>query len=59
MKTNGYRVLRFWNNDVMKNLDGVLQVIVEAFSALPPPHPRPLPTTRFARGGRGEDAPSS
>src|SRR5262245_4118658 len=23
----GYRVLRFWNNDVLKNLDGVLEVI--------------------------------
>lgn len=23
----GYRVLRFWNNEVMKNLDGVLESI--------------------------------
>ena len=23
----GYRVLRFWNNDVLNNLDGVLQTI--------------------------------
>ena len=23
----GYRVLRFWNNDVLSNVDGVLQVI--------------------------------
>jgi very-short-patch-repair endonuclease len=26
----GYEVLRFWNNDVLQNLDGVLQRIVEA-----------------------------
>ena len=26
----GYRVLRFWNNDVLTNRDGVLQVIAEA-----------------------------
>ncbi|NEW90325.1 endonuclease domain-containing protein, partial [Rhodopseudomonas sp. WA056] len=29
----GYRVLRFWNNDVLGNLDGVL---AEIQSALPP-----------------------
>ena len=26
----GYEVLRFWNNEVLQNLDGVLQRIVEA-----------------------------
>jgi very-short-patch-repair endonuclease len=26
----GYRVLRFWNNDVLSNIDGVLEVIDEA-----------------------------
>jgi very-short-patch-repair endonuclease len=25
--TQGYRVLRFWNNDVLGNMDGVLDVI--------------------------------
>jgi len=24
----GYRVIRFWNNDVLQNTDGVLQLIV-------------------------------
>jgi very-short-patch-repair endonuclease len=51
MKANGYRVLRFWNNDVMKNLDGVLQVIVEAFSALTPPTPDPSPPLASLAGG--------
>jgi very-short-patch-repair endonuclease len=27
LKEQGYRVLRFWNHDVLKNTDGVLQVI--------------------------------
>ncbi len=27
--SKGYRVLRFWNNDVLANTDGVLQVIAE------------------------------
>jgi len=26
----GYRVIRFWNNDVLSNMDGVLTMIVEA-----------------------------
>jgi very-short-patch-repair endonuclease len=29
LEASGYRLLRFWNNDVMANLDGVLQRIVE------------------------------
>ena len=26
----GYRVLRFWNNDVLQNMDGVVTVILDA-----------------------------
>ena len=36
LKTKGYRVLRFWNNDVMRNIDGVVRKIEEALH-LPPP----------------------
>jgi very-short-patch-repair endonuclease len=25
---HGYRVIRFWNNEVMENIDGVLQVVL-------------------------------
>jgi very-short-patch-repair endonuclease len=28
-----YRVLRFWNNDVMSNIEGVLETIVKALNA--------------------------
>jgi very-short-patch-repair endonuclease len=35
----GYRVLRFWNNDVLKNIDGVLETIADALSAAAAPHP--------------------
>ena len=38
----GYKVLRFWNNDVLKNVEGVLEVILEALAS-PAPHPSPLP----------------
>jgi very-short-patch-repair endonuclease len=34
---NGWRVLRFWNNDVLSNLDGVLSTISDHLETLPPP----------------------
>lgn len=27
IEAQGYRVIRFWNNDIMANIDGVLEVI--------------------------------
>jgi len=30
LKEKGYRVMRFWNNDVLTNLEGVLERIREA-----------------------------
>jgi very-short-patch-repair endonuclease len=35
----GYSILRFWNNDVLGNLEGVLSEIQRALP--PPPHPPP------------------
>jgi len=35
----GYRVLRFWNNEVLTNMEGVLEKIREAVH----PHLNPLP----------------
>jgi hypothetical protein len=32
-------VLRFWNNDVLKNIDGVLEVIQRSILATPTPTP--------------------
>jgi very-short-patch-repair endonuclease len=46
LQSKGYRVLRFWNNDVLSNTDGVLETILrtlESAPAEPPPHPDPLP----------------
>jgi very-short-patch-repair endonuclease len=41
----GYFVVRFWNNDVMRNIDGVLEEIITALQRVSsePPHPNPLP----------------
>ncbi len=46
LAAQGFRVLRFWNNDVLGNLDGVLLVILEALGgekAKEDPHPNLLP----------------
>ena len=37
---HSYRVLRFWNNDVLENIDGVLESIAMALRAEAPPHPK-------------------
>jgi very-short-patch-repair endonuclease len=49
LESNGYSVLRFWNNDILKNMDGVVETIwnkVRELSAVkkgPPPPPPPPP----------------
>ena len=52
----GYRVMRFWNDEVLSNTDGVLEMIVAALASEQrqgdrsnAPHPDPLP----AKAGRG------
>lgn len=30
LKSKGYRVLRFWNNDILNNIQGVMSVILQA-----------------------------
>ena len=40
-----YRVLRFWNNEVLGNIEGVWDTIFAAASAAAPPHPDPLPAS--------------
>jgi len=50
LKGAGYRVLRFWNNDVLSNTDGVLQSVLEALSPSPLPSPRSRGEGVGARG---------
>jgi very-short-patch-repair endonuclease len=42
LEAQGYLVLRFWNNAVLGNMDGVLESIVGTLRP-EPPHPNPLP----------------
>jgi len=41
LEAQGYRVLRFWNNDVLRNIDGVLEAIQSAITSTPTPNPSP------------------
>jgi very-short-patch-repair endonuclease len=43
LATEGYRVMRFWNNDVLANTSGVLSAIDTAIRAERPPTPDPSP----------------
>ena len=41
IQAEGYRVLRFWNNDVLANVEGVLIEILSAIAITPTPDPSP------------------
>lgn len=50
LESQGFPVIRFWNNDVLQNTDGVLERIQEELkmdrdepASSTPPHPNPLP----------------
>jgi len=42
LRTQGFQVLRFWNNDVMTNIEGVLEVVIKQLRPSPL-LPDPLP----------------
>ena len=39
LKAQGYRVIRFWNNDVLENTDGVVEAIEQVLLNSPSPNP--------------------
>ncbi len=47
----GYCVLRFWNNDILQNLEGVLKTILETCQTAP--SPCPPERTSLSHKGRG------
>ncbi|UHD14645.1 endonuclease domain-containing protein [Thiocapsa bogorovii] len=49
LRERGFRIMRFWNNDILQNPEAVLSSILEALEQPAPPLPRPL-----SREGRGE-----
>jgi very-short-patch-repair endonuclease len=49
LRSRGYRVLRFWDNEVLKNSDAVLEKIAHALDAMKlksEPSPEPSPSGR-------------
>ena len=55
LESRGYKVLRFWNNDVLKNKEGVLTAILLALKIAPSPaRPRMRTFVRWEGEGRGE-----
>ena len=53
LKSQGFSVLRFWNNDILANTEGVLETILSAcLEYRDSPSPQPLP-----RQGGGANAP--
>ena len=56
LEDEGLTVLRFWNNEVLQNTDGVLQMILAKLAELPArfiPHPLPLAGGEEPRSGEG------
>ena len=63
LRSQGYTVLRFWNNEVMQEMEGVLERIRLSLSPGPSPQPSPrergegaglLPSPARGRGAGGE-----
>ena len=60
LKEQGFKVLRVWNNEVLMNIEGVLQVIMERCLYHPPPTPshqgrgKPNSLSLDGRGIKGE-----
>lgn len=73
LEAKGYRVLRFWNNDVLENLEGVVAEIERVLASPPSPDPSrsaegerrrraldsmaPLPLAGGVREGHGRGQP--
>ncbi|MBI2235322.1 MAG: aminotransferase class V-fold PLP-dependent enzyme, partial [Micavibrio aeruginosavorus] len=52
LESKGYKVIRFWNNEVLGNIEGVVETIMREIETLPPLSPLPQ-----AGGGRIQTSP--
>jgi len=58
LQAQGFRVLRFWNNEVLENIDGVLEAIMAELNKAPPPQASPPPRPSPIKGeGENRSAP--
>lgn len=66
LASQGFQVLRFWDNEVLTNIEGVLETIASRLSPSPQPSPikgegaakhgKRIPLSPRGRGARGEGA---
>jgi adenine-specific DNA-methyltransferase len=54
LEAQGYRVLRFWDNDVIGDVDAVLQRILLTIGLGDGPSPYPLPSGKRVENARHE-----
>jgi very-short-patch-repair endonuclease len=59
LERDGLTVLRFWNNDVLANLEGVLTLIAETLSQRNSPSPGAQSAPSSPRGERGTEPVAS
>jgi very-short-patch-repair endonuclease len=58
LEAEGYRVIRFWNNEIIENIDGVMEVIYAAVHGAPDAEPTHLEHERRPRPAIGVDHPT-
>ena len=58
LNAEGYSVLRFWNNDVLTNIEGVYRAVVDTLALNPSPDLRFAPAT-LSPQGRGKSGASA
>jgi very-short-patch-repair endonuclease len=51
LKNEGYRILRFWNDEVLANLDGVHETIADELGRITPTHTLPHQGGGLLTGG--------
>ncbi|GEM_PF-10176 len=59
LEEQGFRVLRFWNNEVLENMEGVLSIIAGVLVSRPPTQPSPQGGEGLRGGGLGAGASPS
>jgi very-short-patch-repair endonuclease len=52
LESQGYKILRFWNNEVFEKMEGVLQAVLSVLNEASP-SPRPSPPKSGERGKKG------
>ena len=58
LESEGYRVIRFWNNDIVQNPEGLLDVIYAALYGSRDTDPRPLKHKRRLRDREDHPTPA-